>query len=114
MFDKKLCGRMCLDFREEKKVLGYMFYDEVARNIRKIVNIYGVTENTYTAYDKQPEVDPVVGCISKSVAVLVKDGRVLHGCYYSSKEGIWYYRGKVMDESQIIVWWYEENIFYEI
>lgn len=83
-------------------------------NFSKIHNIYGKEEVIYTEYDKQPEGDPLFdGEISYTVALIVQNGtgfRVLHGCNYRSDIDEWVYKGRAVQKTYILGWYYEEEI----
>ena len=70
-----------LDFKEECKVMGRkMVADTACIDLKKkgITNMYGVDTQVYAECDLCPERDPVFPNISRRVAVLLEDGRVLH------------------------------------
>lgn len=99
---------------KEFKQYGGNLDEDVASNLKEVVNLYGIKVATYTEYDKQPKVDPIFGDISYRVGLFVKEGRVLHGCTYSHSEDEWYYNGKSVPKPQIVRWWYEEDKIYEV
>ena len=71
MFDDRYYTNKPADLREEAKTIGLQHFDEeVAKAIKEVVNVYGIKENTYTEYDKQPEMDPLfirLECLLKAV-----------------------------------------------
>ena len=101
--------------KEELKRAGVNNLSEVIGNsLSWVENLYGHNERVHTEYDLQPEDDPIISGISKRVAILLTDGRVLHDCYYVENEDQWYYLGKIVRKSFILRWWYEEDRFFEI
>lgn len=115
MFDDRYYTNKPVDLREDAKTIGLQHFDEeVAKAIKEVVNIYGIKEDTYTEYDKQPEIDPLFQNVSYKVGVLVKGGRVLHGCRYYHNEDEWYYGECLLQKFNILRWWYEEDKLYEI
>ena len=93
MFDDRYYTNKPVDLREDAKTIGLQHFDEeVAKAIKEVVNIYGIKED----------------------GVLVKGGRVLHGCRYYHNEDEWYYGECLLQKFNILRWWYEEDKLYEV
>ena len=110
-----------IKFDETEKEIFRKCGVDVSDNVKRVLlrsnnqeNIYGEKVKFHTEYDEQPEEDLVFGGISRRVAILLKDGRVLHECFYVAKEDEWYYLGKMIRKDCIVLWWYEEDRLYEI
>lgn len=106
-----------LDFKEECRFMGRKkVADTFCMELKKkgITNIYGVDTQVYAECDLCPESDPVFPNISRRVALLLEDGRVLHECYYNNSTEAWIYLGMVVPTYLVTAWWYEEDRLFTV